>query len=65
HDNEMIVFKSEQKYLRRLEIITSKDVPLMQSRKNVSGPRVPSQSDNSIYNLYTISKDASESTNST
>ncbi|CAF5064908.1 unnamed protein product, partial [Rotaria sp. Silwood1] len=50
------------KYLRRLEIITSKDVPLMQSR---SGPRVPSQSDNSIYNLYTISKDASESTSST
>ncbi|CAF1557181.1 unnamed protein product [Rotaria sp. Silwood1] len=45
----------KEKYLRRLEITTSKDVSLMKLRND---PRVPSQSDNSIYDLYTIPKDA-------
>ncbi|CAF5147157.1 unnamed protein product [Rotaria sp. Silwood1] len=80
HNNGMIIFKLKrerpvyaffleilfimfkEKYLRRLEITTSKDVSLMKLRND---PRVPSQSDNSIYDLYTIPKDAGELTSST
>ncbi|CAF1160102.1 unnamed protein product [Rotaria sp. Silwood1] len=47
----------KEKYLRRSEITTSKDVSLMKLQND---PRVPSQSDNSIYDLYTIPKDADD-----
>ncbi|CAF1519471.1 unnamed protein product [Rotaria sp. Silwood1] len=47
----------KEKYLRRLKITTSKYVSLMKLQND---PRVPSQSDNSIYDLYTIPKDADD-----
>ncbi|CAF1084468.1 unnamed protein product [Adineta steineri] len=73
-----LVYYVKEKYLRRLEITTSKDVPLMQLRSGPRAPyysmsynpaensillttRVPSQPDTSIYDLYTIPKDAGES----
>lgn len=72
-----LVYYVEDKYLRRLEIPTSKDIPLMQLKSGPRVPfysmsynptenaillttRVPSQPDNSIYDLYTIPKDAGE-----
>ncbi|CAF4227776.1 unnamed protein product, partial [Adineta steineri] len=73
-----LIYYVKEKYLRRLEITTSKDVPLMQLRSGPRSPyysmsynpaensillttRVPSQPDTSIYDLYTIPKDAGES----
>ncbi|CAF4864256.1 unnamed protein product, partial [Rotaria sp. Silwood1] len=77
-----LVYYVKDKYLRRLEITTSKDVPLMQLRSGPRAPyysmsynpaensillttRVPAQPDTSIYDLYTIPKDAGESASST
>ncbi|CAF0971367.1 unnamed protein product [Rotaria magnacalcarata] len=77
-----LVYYVKEKYLRRLEITTSKDVPLMQLRSGPRAPyysmsynpaenaillttRVPAQPDTSIYDLYTIPKDAGESNSST
>jgi len=77
-----LVYYVKEKYLRRLEITTSKDVPLMQLRGGLRAPfysmsynpaensillttRVPSQLDNSIYDLYTIPKDAGENSSQT
>ncbi|CAF4209674.1 unnamed protein product, partial [Adineta steineri] len=73
-----LIYYVKEKYLRRLEITTSKDVPLMQLRSGPRAPyysisynpaensillttRVPSQPDTSMYDLYTIPKDAGES----
>ncbi|CAF1023866.1 unnamed protein product [Didymodactylos carnosus] len=74
-----IVYYVKDKHLRKLEIVTSKDVPLMTLRSGPRAPyfsmsynpaenaillttRVPSQLDNSIYDLYVVPKESSEST---